>query len=407
MSREATLWPAMAHPVRFLRSGWPWRCLAYLVSTPLVAVAGWSVALPTFVLVGLPVGRWERWRLRLVHPAGVPDPHAVPEPGPRAWLLTRLREGATWRELGYTLCLLTVLPVVDLLGLAVLAMCLVLLTLPLFVVIGNSAQLRLGEHLIDTFGEAVLFSLGASLPLTVLAGYGLCVLAGAQAAFARWLLAPTSAELGRQARDLARSRDRLVAAFEAERLRIERDLHDGAQQQLALLSMSLGLAAHELGPAAGRAGELVADAHRQARQALSGIRELVRGIHPQLLTDHGLAAAVEELAERCPVPMELDIRLDARPPSAVESTAYFVVSEAVSNAVRHAAADRITVSGEHRAGLLVLTVVDDGAGGADAAAGTGLQGLADRAAVLDGRLVVLSPAGGPTSVRVELPWHCG
>ncbi|GIG62653.1 histidine kinase [Longispora fulva] len=407
MSTEVPLWPTMAHPVRFLRSWWPWRCLAYLVTTPLIAAAGLLVAVPTLVLVGVPVGRWERRRLRLLHPAGVPDPHGPTGPGRRGWLGTRLREGATWRELGYTLCLLTVLPVADLIGLAVLAVCLVLLTLPVFVVIGNSAQLRLGKHLIDTFGEAVLFSLGAVLPLTVLVAYGLCVLAGAQAAFARWLLAPTEAELGRQVRDLARSRDRLVAAFEAERRRIERDLHDGAQQQLVLLGMSLGLAARELGPDAGRAGELVGDAHRQARQALTGIRELVRGIHPQLLTDHGLAAAVEELAERCPVPMALDIRLDARPSSAVESTAYFVVSEAVSNAVRHAAAERITVSGERRAGLLVLDVVDDGAGGADPAAGTGLQGLADRAAVLDGRLTVLSPVGGPTSVRVELPWHCG
>ncbi|WP_412541305.1 sensor domain-containing protein [Longispora sp. K20-0274] len=404
MSRKASLWPTMARPVRFLRSGWPWRCMAYLVSTPLVAVAGWVFVVPTFVLVGVPVGRWERWRLRLMHPAGVADPHGPPGPGPRAWLRTRLREGATWRELGYAVCLLTVLAVVDLIGLGVLAVCLVLLTLPLFVVIGNDAHIRLGEHLIDTFGEAVLFSLGAVLPLTVLVGYGLCVLAGAQAEFARWLLAPTEVE---QVRDLTRSRDRLVAAFEAERRRIERDLHDGAQQQLALLSISLGLAAHELGPAAGRAGELVAEAHRQARRAQAGIREIVRGIHPQLLTDHGLAAAVEELAERCAVPMELDIRLPARPPSAVESTAYFVVSEAVSNAVRHAAAERITVRGEHRAGRLVLTVVDDGVGGADVSAGTGLQGLADRAAVLDGRLVVVSPVGGPTTVRVELPCHCG
>ncbi|MGY0233314.1 sensor domain-containing protein [Longispora urticae] len=403
MSSEAALWPAMARPVRFLRSWWPWRCLAYLVSTPVFAVAGWAVLVPTLVLVGVPVGRWERWRLRLVRPAGAPDPHGAAGPGRRAWLATRLREGATWREFGYALCLLTLLPAVDLIGLTVLGMCLVLLLLPLFVVIGNDARLRLGAHVVDTFGEAVLFSLGAMVPLTVLVGYGLCVLAGAQAEFARWLLAPTQAA---RVRELAGSRDRLVAAFEAERRRIERDLHDGAQQQLVLLSMTLGLAAREL-PGDGRAGVLVADAHRQARQALSGIRELVRGIHPRLLTDHGLAAAVEELAERCPVPMELDVRLDARPSSAVESTAYFVVSEAVSNAVRHASAGRITVRGEHRGGLLVLTVVDDGVGGADLAAGTGLQGLADRAAVLDGRLVVHSPAGGPTSVTVELPWQRG
>ncbi|MEV0651020.1 sensor domain-containing protein [Phytomonospora sp. NPDC050363] len=407
MSSEATLWPTMAHPPRFLRSAWPWRCLAYLVTTPLFALAGWLAVLPTFVLVGLPVGRWERWRLRLIHPAGVTDPHNVPEPGRRVWLRTRLREGATWRELGYALCLLTVLPALDLLALAVLGVCLVLLAMPLLVVAGDNAELRLGEHLVDTFGEATAFSLLAMLPLTTLTVYGLCVLAGAQAAFARSLLEPTRAELDRRVRDLAHSRDRLVAAFEAERRRIERDLHDGAQQQLALLSMSLGLAARELGPDSGRAGELVADAHRQARLAQSGVRELVRGIHPQLLTDHGLAAAVEELAERCPIPMELDIRLGERPSAPVESTAYFVVSEAVGNAVRHAAAGRITVSGERRAGSLVLTVVDDGRGGADLARGSGLQGLSDRAAVLDGRLAVLSPVGGPTSVRVELPWLCG
>jgi signal transduction histidine kinase len=360
---------------------------------------------PALVLIGVPVGAVERRRLRVLGRA--PDsPHAAVPPGLGAWLRRRLGESATWRELGYTLCLAWVLVVADLVGMFALVVCGVLVTAPVFVAAGGRSPFPA----VDTMPKAWTLGLGVGLPAVVVVLYALCVLAAAQAAFARWLIAPTETELNRQVEELDRSRTRLVDAFEAERRRIERDLHDGAQQHLVLLSMTLGLAALELADGGGRARALVVEAREQARQALTEIRELIHGIHPQVLTDLGLRAAVGELAERCPLPVEVEWDLDAEPdrrlPAAVESTAYFVVCEAVTNAVRHAQAHRVTVAGGVAGGRLLVTVTDDGVGGADPARGSGLRGLVDRVAVMVGTLVVTSPIGGPTSVRLELPCRC-
>jgi len=322
-----------------------------------------------------------------------------------AWLRRRLSERATWRELGYTLCLLTVLAVVDLVGLCILFLAVLLLALPLFILVGGQAlvDIRLGPLVVDSVGEACAVSGLVGLPATVVVVYALSVLAAGQAAFARWLISPTDTELTRQVDELTASRTRLVNAFEAERRRIERDLHDGAQQHLVLLTMNLGLTEVELGDTNPGASVLVAEARTQARQALVAIREQIRGIHPQILTDFGLPAAVGELAERCPVPVEIDLVLAGRLPAAVESTAYFVVSEALTNTVRHAAAGSIKVNGRIVDRRLVVTVTDDGRGGADPSGGTGLRGLVDRVAVMAGTLTVTSPVGGPTMLRMEVP----
>jgi signal transduction histidine kinase len=398
------------NPVRFLLSGWPWRCLAYVCGT--VALAG-AVALsvlafpPGLVLAGVPVGALERRRLRWVDPVPALSPHGRAGPGAGSWLRRRLSESATWRELGYVCCLLTVLLVVDVIGLFVLFLAVLVLVLPLVMALGGGmlVDIRLGSAAIDSIGEAFLVSGLAGLPGTVIALYALGVLAAGQAAFTRWLTAPAEFGLTQQVDELTASRTRLVDAFEAERRRIERDLHDGAQQHLVLLTMNLGLLEAELGTGNPAAGTLVTEARRQARQALVAIREQIRGIHPQILTDLGLRAAIGELAERCPVPVDIGLVLTGRLPAAVESTAYFVVAEAVTNAVRHAAAGRITVTGGLAGDRLIVTVTDDGRGGADPGRGTGLRGLVDRAAVMAGTLVVTSPAGGPTSLRVELPCH--
>lgn len=402
------------NPSRFLLSWWPLRCLAYLFGTVVLAMAAWPVMLlllplpPVLVLMGMPVGMLERRRLVPLERVPVRSPHATAPDGVGAWLRLRLGESATWRELGYTLCLLSVLFVVDLIALSVLFVFLLLLVLPLLIAAGAAVQvdIRLGGLVVDTMGEAWAVAAVAGLPGTVLTVYALCVLAGAQAAFARWLLGPARAELDRRVEELSTSRTRLVDAFEAERRRIERDLHDGAQQHLVLLNMNLGLLEAEIAGEDPRMGELVGEARRQARQALEVLREQIRGIHPQVLTDLGLVAAVGELAERCPVPVEVDLALARRLPAAVESTAYFVVSEAMTNVVKHAAAGRITVGGGLAGGRLLVTITDDGRGGADPARGSGLRGLADRVAVLDGTLVVSSPEGGPTTVRTELPCRC-
>lgn len=397
-------------PWRFLRSPWPWRGLAYVFSTLVVALAGWACALvlllfpPALLLLGVPVGAVERARLRLMTPTRLPSPHASP-----MRVRQLVRDAATWRELGYTACLLTGLAALATVVAFVLFVDVVLLGLPLFLALLGPGEflIHLGFWSVETVPEGFAAAALVGVPTTVVTLYGTTVLAGAQAAFATWLLGPSGTEINRRVDDLAESRGRLVNAFEAERRRIERDLHDGAQQHLLLLSMNLSLAERELSDPHERAGKLVGEAHQQARMALAAIREQIHGIHPQVLTDFGLEEAVRELAERCPIPVEVDLRLPGRLAPALESTAYFVVSEALTNVVRHAGATGVRVTGEATAERLTLAVVDDGRGGADPAAGTGIRGLADRVAVVEGTLEVDSPRGGPTVIRIELPCRSG
>jgi signal transduction histidine kinase len=248
-----------------------------------------------------------------------------------------------------------------------------------------------------------LTAMVVGVPVTVMMAYPITAWAGARAAMARAILAPRSGDTDERLVEVTRSRARLVDAFEVERRRIERDLHDGAQQRLVAMSIQLGLARLELPPGS-PAAEPVAAAHELAKQALTEIRELIRGVHPKVLTDRGLAAAVRDVASAAPVPVELAVHPE-RLPTAVEVTAYFVVVEALANVAKHSGARRARVSAHVVQDRLLLEVVDDGRGGADPANGSGLVGLADRVAAVDGTVAVSSPAGGPTRVRVEIP--CG
>jgi len=205
--------------------------------------------------------------------------------------------------------------------------------------------------------------------------------------------------------ELTRSRARIVDAYEAERRRLERDLHDGVQQRLTALIMTIGLARLELADGPAGARELAARAPDEARQTLTELRDLVRGIHPAVLADRGLGAAVEAVAERSPVPVRLDVDLRGRLPDPGESAAYFVVCEALANVARHSRAGLVAVTLRRTGDRLAVEVRDDGVGGAEAGAGGGLVGLADRVAALGGQLHLSSPAGGPTLLRAELP--CG
>ncbi|MEU9149076.1 sensor domain-containing protein [Streptomyces sp. NPDC048417] len=407
----------------FLVSGWPWRAAGYLLTgavtgavllvglvtavTAGVALAVVLVGLPLLLLTalaGLPVARLERHRLRLVdrHPAY--DPHVRPSAtGLRAWLTTRLRERATWRELGHALLFAGLLWPLDALAVTLALLCpLSLVTAPLLLATAGEGRGTkvLKAWTVSTwpaaFGAAAL-----GLSLLALGGYALGVTAGARAELTRLLVAPREAELGSRMVELARSRARLVDAFEAERRRIERDLHDGAQQRLVALSMTLGLALLDAPP--GPFAEQLAKAQREVGEALTELREIVHGIHPKVLADHGLAAAVADAADRTAVPVDVDFRLPVRLPQPVEAAAYFVVREALANVDRHSGAGRAGVRGGYRDGRLFLEVRDDGRGGADASAGSGLTGLGDRVSVLDGTLSVSSPPGGPTLLRVELP----
>ena len=203
---------------------------------------------------------------------------------------------------------------------------------------------------------------------------------------------------------LEETRAGAVDQQESELARIERDLHDGAQARLVALGMSLGMAEQKLESDPAAAQELLAEARRGTREALEELRSLARGIHPPVLADRGLAAAIGALADRTPLQVNVAVDVPRRPPRAVETAAYFVAAEALANAGKHGAATRIDVDVREEAGELVVEIVDDGVGGADPAGG-GLRGLARRVEALDGRLEVISPPSGPTTIRAVIP--CG
>ncbi|GDY63578.1 histidine kinase [Streptomyces avermitilis] len=407
----------------FLLSSWPWRSVLYLltgaaagiaalVGIVTVAVIGGALAvvlvgLPLLVcvaLAGIPVASMERRRLALIDLDPATDQHRTPSaPGLWAWLRTRLREQATWRELGYALLFAGLLWPVDALVVTVgLLFPVSMVATPLLMAtIGGGDEAKvLKQWTVTTwpgaFGVAVL-----GLVLLVLCAYALGLAGGARAELTRLLIASREADLDAKVTELASSRVRLVDAFEAERRRIERDLHDGAQQRLVALTMTLGLARLDAPP--GPLADQLAKAHEEAGKALEELRELIHGIHPKVLADYGLEAAVADAADRSVVPVDVGLELPGRLPEAVEAAAYFVVCEALANVAKHSGASRAEVSGGHRDGRLVLEVHDDGGGGANAADGSGLTGLADRVSVLDGRLALSSPPGGPTLLRVEIP----
>jgi signal transduction histidine kinase len=400
-------------PTRFLRSAWPWRCLVYLsggallgfativavlalvavgvvLSVVVVGIAGYLAT----VLSGVAVGRLERWRMRLVDADVLPDAHRpAPHAGFRAWVTLRLRETATWRELGFTM-------------LSALILC----WMDAFVVFGAillPLSLIAGPFYIDDAPlSSTIPAAITGFPLAAIMAYPVTAWAGARAALARAILAPRLEGAEVKLVEVTQSRARLVDAFELERRRIERDLHDGAQQRLVALTMQLGMARLEL-PAGSAAGQQVTHAHELAKQALTELRELIRGVHPKVLTDRGLEAAVGEMAATSPIPVDVVVRLPDRLPTTVEVTAYFVVVEALTNVAKHAGAQRAVVAAEISGGHLALEIRDDGCGGADPCRGSGLIGLADRVAAVDGTVAISSPRGGPTLLRVEIPLPLG
>ena len=211
------------------------------------------------------------------------------------------------------------------------------------------------------------------------------------------------AELRAQLEHLRESRARIVEAGDTERRRLERNLHDGAQQRLVSLALALGLAESKVEQEPATAMTLLQAAREELTQALSELRELARGIHPAVLTERGLAYALTTLAERAPLEVVLDVRLDRRPPPAIEAAAYYVVAEALANVAKYAQATTATVSIDSDGERLHVEVGDDGVGGADASAGSGLRGLDDRVQAFGGWLRVNSPPGQGTRILAELP----
>jgi signal transduction histidine kinase len=344
----------------------------------------------------------QRARFRAVLGVEIPAP-----PPPRAagsWslrLVRTWRTRATRRQLGYHLLAL----VTGTLGAALVA---AFWSAPV-VAVAYAAGLR---------GEGPW--LGAGLALTVLSPAMLLAapwvalgVARVDLATARALLGPSRGEeLERRVESLARSRAEVVAATDAERRRIERDLHDGAQQRLVSLAMNLGMARANLADAPEPARQAIEQAHGEATQALAELREFVRGLHPAVLDDRGLDAALSGIAARAPFPVRLRVDLPWRCSPSVEAVAYFVVSEALTNVAKHAGASHAEVTVERGGDRLHVVVRDDGRGGATPGSGeggpadgtgSGLRGLAQRAAAVDGTLTIDSPPGGPTTITVELP----
>ena len=258
---------------------------------------------------------------------------------------------------------------------------------------------RLGDVVLNT-------ALGAALLLA--APRVLAALVAVRAAVARALLTRPAAALEARAAELAAGRRSAVRAEAQTLRRLERDLHDGPQQRLIRLGMDLETAGRRLDDPDGdpqRARALITEAVAQSHEALAELRALSRGIAPPILADRGLEAALTAVAGRAPVAVSLDVTLPGgpRPPAAVENAAYFVVTEALANVAKHARADRCAVVVRADRARLLVVVRDDGVGGAHLGKGHGLAGLADRCAAIDGSLEVVSPAGGPTVVRAELP----
>ncbi len=211
------------------------------------------------------------------------------------------------------------------------------------------------------------------------------------------------AELRANVKELRASRARIVDSADAARRRIERDLHDGAQQQLVAILLALRMARSRLDGDPGAAAGLLDNATRDLAGAIDELRELARGIHPAVLSDRGLAPALDAVAARMPIPVEIAATPAQRPPEGIEAAAYFVVAEALTNVTRYARASHARIAVTHEAGRVVVEVADDGVGGADPANGSGLRGLADRVAALDGRLEVDSEPGRGTTVRAIIP----
>jgi signal transduction histidine kinase len=319
-------------------------------------------------------------------------------------LVERVRSGARWRELLYMLLLLPVGVLTTFVAVCVWCGSAALIALPLYVshLPGGTAKFWLFE--VGPGAGAWVASLVGVAGLVLLAPWATLALAWLDTAIGRRLLAPRPKdELGERVEALETSRAAAVDSAEAERRRIERDLHDGAQQRLVSLAMGLGAARQRLEEDHEAGRRMVAEAHEDAKAALKELRDLVRGIHPVILEDRGLDAALSAIVARAPVPVTLDITVAQRPSPAVESAAYFVVAEALTNIAKHAEATSAAVTIERAGDRLVVEVRDDGRGGADPDRGTGLAGLRNRVTGLGGTMHVVSPVGGPTTLLVEIP----
>jgi signal transduction histidine kinase len=370
--------------------------LITLIGIPILIGTGWMVRT---------MGSIERGRMNAFLGTTLRDPYRpVPEDsGLFARLAAIAKDPATWRDF---LFLMLRMPM----GIVTFTVCLTLWAVAISLLGSPIAywfdvfRIEIGDWVFDG-PLAVAAATFTGIAMTFVA-YGVTRgLAKLEAVMGAALLDAAPEELKRRVDDIARSRSRTVNAADEERRRLERDLHDGAQQRIVSLAMTLGLAQQKLATNPELGARLVAEAHEEAKRALQDLRDLARGLHPAVLTDHGLEAALPALAARCPIPTRVDVSVTPRPAAAIESAAYFVVAEALTNVARHSNASNVVVTARRNQDVLTIEVQDDGRGNAQIVAGGGLAGLTDRVEALDGRLTVTSPDGGPTILRVEIP--CG
>jgi signal transduction histidine kinase len=386
----------------------------------IVAVTGFALGLGLIplALVGLPVfgitlrfteglARLERARFGLLLDTSIAGWPGDARAGRYWWgIVARPRamnQRITLTEAGYALLRFPVSMAMAAISVVVWSVGLAMLTLPFYNHYLPMGGADIGGLVIR--GSAITVLSMAGLVVLIAAPQVTRGLAALDAQVTRYLLSPPS-DLAARVNELEISRERVVDAAEAERRRIERDLHDGAQQRLVALAMELGRAKAKFADDLDSAKELVDQAHAQAKEALIELRNLVRGVHPPVLTDRGLDAALSGLVAVCPVPVDLHVDVPVRPKATVEAVAYFTVAEALTNIAKHSRASHVTLVAEQRGfpGTLTIMITDDGIGGADPH-GAGLSGLADRVSGVDGRFTVESPEGGPTIIAVELP--CG
>ncbi|MFE9095931.1 sensor histidine kinase [Streptomyces sp. NPDC007264] len=371
-------------PARLALEGHTWREIAHLLANFPASLVGFVYAVTvlctgaglTVTVVGLPVlaagllgarqlGKLERARARALLGVRVEEPSPLPlrrTGGIFPWLWMALRDPVGWRTLLY-----------------------------------DAIRLPWGI-LTFTVTFVSLFLLWPVLPFIARG------LTNVDRAMVRGLLSPSD-ELERRIAELESDRGVVVDTAAADLRRIERDLHDGAQARLVNLAMGLGLAKEKLLEDPDSAAAMVEEAHGEVKLALQELRDLARGIHPAVLTDRGLDAALSSVAARCTVPVKVSVDLGARPAAAIEGIAYFTVSELLQNVSKHSGAGAASVDVWRADERLLIQVRDDGRGGARLDGGSGMAGLAERLGAVDGLFAVDSPMGGPTTITAELPWR--
>jgi signal transduction histidine kinase len=347
--------------------------------------------------------RLERSRVSALLDVHIAEPHLPPLQGP--WwsrVIQVFRSTARWKAFVYTLLLPIYGTLFMVIAVTLWAGSLMLIGLPFTAESLPGGSAEFGLFNIDFGFTAIAASAVGLAVFLVVAPTATLGLGRLCAVIASALLGPGEETLREEVASLKESRSAAATIAETERQRIERDLHDGAQQRLVALAMDLGRAEAQFdqNPEAARA--LLASARGEAAAALTELRDLVRGVHPAILSDRGLDAALSAVVARSPIPVELSVNVAQRPPAPVESASYFIVTEALMNAIKHAEATAVRIDIVRAGDSLAISIGDNGKGGADPAKGTGLKGLQDRVTALGGWMQIISPQGGPTSVMVEL-----